>query len=141
MNSSGRLGPSTSVFTLVPTGIDSLDLLTENGFLGMYIQRICLHNGVFNLHRVVPFHKFIRVRKASLNGTCIFNNSRCWCWMGIMCLLILVANYPLRLASTLVPMKKMRGSVSLTIPTLPIEQVDLGLRCLSFLSRHKRNKI
>jgi hypothetical protein len=38
MNSSGRLGPSTYVFTLVPTGINSLDLLTGNGFLAQGIS-------------------------------------------------------------------------------------------------------
>ena len=41
--------------------------------------------------------------------------------------LILVANYPLRLASTLMLLKEICGSVSLKIPTLPIEQVDLNL--------------
>jgi hypothetical protein len=35
MNSSERLGPLTSVFTLVPMGIDNLDLLTGNGFLSI----------------------------------------------------------------------------------------------------------
>jgi hypothetical protein len=127
MNSSGRLGPSTSVFTLVSMGIDSLDLLTGNGFLDIpspgHIQQICLHNGVFYLHCIAPFYKFTR-HKASLNGTCIFRCS--WCWIG-MCLLILVANYSLRLASTLMPIKEMCNLVSLTIPTPPIEQVDLSL--------------
>ena len=140
MNSSGRLGPSTSIFTLVPTGIDNLDLLTGNGSLGIpspgNIQWICLHNGIFHLRCVASFHKFVRVRKAYLNGTWIFHSCCNWCWMG-MGMLILVANYPFHLASTLMPIKEMLGSVSLTIPTLPIEQVDLNLWCFSFLSRHE----
>jgi len=49
----------------------------------------------------------------------------------------LVANYPLCLASTLMPIKEVCGSVSFTIPTFPIEQTDLNLRCFSLLSRHK----
>ena len=98
MNSLGRLGPSTSVFILALTGIDNLDLLTGNGFLCIprprHIQRICLHNDVFYLNHVAPFHNFIGVRKASLNDTCIFY-SRCnWCWMG-MVMGIWIANYPL----------------------------------------------
>jgi len=44
-----------------------------------------------------------------------------------VCLLILVANDPLSLASSLMPIKEVGGSVSFTIPTLPIEQVDLDL--------------
>ena len=51
--------------------------------------------------------------------------------------MILVANYPFRLASTLMPIKEMRGSVSITILALPIEKVDLSLRCLSFFSWHR----
>jgi hypothetical protein len=131
MNSSGRLGPSTYVFTLVPTGINSLDLLTGNGFLVIpgprRIQQICLqiHNGVFYLYRIAPFHNFDRVCKAC--KACIFYS----------CLLTLVANYPLCLASTFMPIEKMRSSVSFTISTLPIEEVYLNLRCFSFLSRHK----
>jgi len=35
------------------------------------------------------------------------------------------------------PIKEMFSSVSFTVATLPIKQVDLDLRRLSFLSRHK----